>query len=207
LKVPEPRPAALLPGTEIYWSQFVTGYDGYTAVRHSWEYPWGANWCARRQALLEIGGFRTRYGRQGTNFGGGEEVLAAALISRLGYSVGINPYAEVSHNPSPDRFTWKHLRKTLISGELTHFFLQQDLYIPISISIMRTLRLIVETPIRPGVKGPVLGVLRYRWYRTASYLRLFRQELAYWWARRQKPVSLTRVVKVRNSRVTSGIDR
>ena len=70
LKMPEPRPEALLPGWERYWSQFLTDYQRYTEVEHWWEFPWGANWSARRKALLEIGGFRANYGRRGNDFGG-----------------------------------------------------------------------------------------------------------------------------------------
>jgi O-antigen biosynthesis protein len=207
LNVPEPRPAALLPGAESYWGQLLPSYNGFTTVHRSWEYPWGGNWCARRRALLEIGGFRTRYGRQGTNFAGGEELLAAALIARLGHSVGINPYAEVIHSPSPDRFTWEYLRKTMVSGDVTHYFLQQDLYVPIYISIKRTLLLILRIPGSSAIKGPISGRLRYHWYRKTSYLRLLRQELADWWARGHKPVPRTHVIEVRNSSSTARTDQ
>ncbi len=189
LKVPEPRPAALLPGAETYWSHFVTSHDSYTPVRHWWEYPWGANWCARRQVLFEIGGFRTRYGRQGKNFAGGEETLAAALIHQLGYTVGIAPTAQVYHNPNPDRFTWEHVRKSLVAGDITSYSLQRDLYVRMQSSILRTLRLIVFTPINPAIKGSAAAMLRYRWYRKTSYIQLLRQQLRDWRARGQKSIS------------------
>src|SRR5262245_61849628 len=78
LKLPEDKPAWLGPDWYAYWSHFWPGCEEYTEVRQWWEFPYGANWTARRQALLEIGGFRTAYGRIGNDYGGGEELVAAS---------------------------------------------------------------------------------------------------------------------------------
>ena len=190
LKVPEPRPSALLPGTESYWSQFVIKQDGYTEAKYWWEYPWGANWCARRIVLLEIGGFRTRYGRHGHNFAGGEEMVAASLAQNVGYLIGVIPEAEVLHNVSPARFTWNHMRQTMVNGTLANYYLQRDLYVPMQSSIAETLRTLTNPPPNHTIKGPRGAVSRHRWYQRMSHLQLLRQQLRDRRARKQKPIAL-----------------
>jgi polysaccharide pyruvyl transferase CsaB len=117
-------------GWERYWSQFLTGFSGYTAVKDWWDFPWGANWCASKKALMQIGGFRGRYGRQGDDFNGGEEIIAASLIQKLGYSVAILPQAEVIHQVDPSRFTLVHLRQTIQSALFSQYQSRLDGYIP-----------------------------------------------------------------------------
>jgi glycosyltransferase involved in cell wall biosynthesis len=135
LNIPQPRPSALKPGWEKFWSEYLPGYGQPTVVTNWWELPWGANWCARRKALLEIGGFRSRYGRRGSDFGGGEELVAARLIQALGYQVVVNPSAEVLHLPDPRRFTWKHVWRTIRAGKRNQYFEQIDLYLPMELSL------------------------------------------------------------------------
>ena len=130
LQIPYPRPAALKPGWEKFWSEYMPGYQKTTAVSNWWEFPWGANWCASRQALLDVGGFRSRYGRHGADFGGGEELVAASLIQNLGYSIMVNPLAEVLHQPDPSRFTYKHIWHTIRAGKRNQYLEQVDLYLP-----------------------------------------------------------------------------
>ncbi len=145
LKIPDPRPPALKPGWEKYWSQFVTGNVDYAEVRYWWEFPWGANWSARRAALLAIGGFRVRYGRVGDNFWGGEEVIAASLIQRVGYRIAILPQASVLHDVDPARFTAAHVRRTLVAGHCVAYLGQRDLYIPMESGLKTTFKLLVGT--------------------------------------------------------------
>ncbi len=130
LKIPQPRPDALRPGWEKYWSQYVTGFSDYAEVDHWWEFPWGANWSARRAALLRIGGFRLNYGRSGSNFWGGEELVAACQIHQAGYAVAILPSARVLHDVEESRFTFRHVRQTLAAGRLVYYLIQRDLFIP-----------------------------------------------------------------------------
>ncbi len=130
VEVPEPRPEWLEDQALPYWSHFDPGFDSLTWTENWWEFPWGANWTARRQALLEIGGFRCRYGRKGNDFGGGEELLAACLVHRLGYKIGIAPAALVRHMVDKNRFTKKHVCKTIRSALLVNYRLQTDLYMP-----------------------------------------------------------------------------
>jgi len=117
-------------GFERYWSQFITGYDDYTVVTNWWQYPWGANWSARREAMLSVGGFRSRYGRKGYDFNGGEEIVAAILIEKLGYSIAVLPQAEVIHQVDEDRFTLSHLKRTIRAGLFAQYQFQRELHIP-----------------------------------------------------------------------------
>jgi glycosyltransferase involved in cell wall biosynthesis len=138
LNAPASRPAALRPGWERYWSHFVTGYSGYTRVQRWWEFPWGANWAARRAALLSAGGFRTGYGRIGDNFWGGEELVTASVIQKLGYAVGVVPEAAVTHDVDPKRFTYRHARRTLRAGHQVSYAAQRDLHVSNDTGIRRT---------------------------------------------------------------------
>jgi glycosyltransferase involved in cell wall biosynthesis len=140
LKMPEPRPEALLPGWERYWSQFLTDYQRYTEVEHWWEFPWGANWSARRKPLLEIGGFRANYGRRGNDFGGGEELVAAILVKRLGYRIAIVPGAEVLHDVEEDRYSFEHVKRTIAAATLVNYRIQKELYVPMESSLLATRR-------------------------------------------------------------------
>ncbi len=130
LEIPKPRPRWLKEGWEHYWSHFEPDYREPRTVEEWGSFPWGANWCARRKALLEIGGFRTRYGRRGDDFGGGEEVVAASLIRRLGYKIVVAPAARVVHVPDKSRYSLRHVRRTIRSIVETNYQTQIDLYAP-----------------------------------------------------------------------------
>jgi glycosyltransferase involved in cell wall biosynthesis len=62
--LPEPKPSWLAPDWRGYWSQFDPPAQVYQTVKQYWEQPYGANWGARREALVASGGFRTAYGRR-----------------------------------------------------------------------------------------------------------------------------------------------
>ena len=130
LQPPEPRPQVLRDGLESYWSQFITPYAGYTEVDDWSEFPWGANWSARRKPLLEIGGFRTAYGRKGSDYGGGEELVAAAQLHSLGYKIAVNPQARVLHVVDRARFHRRHLWRTILASTLVAYRAQRDGYTP-----------------------------------------------------------------------------
>ena len=130
LQVPKSAPEWVKPGIYPYWSHFEPGFREIHWAEDWPEYPWGANWTARREALLRIGGFRAQYGRKGKDFSGGEEQVAAVLVSRLGYKVGIIPDGEVLHFVEESRFTKKHLKMTIRAGKLVNYGFQRDLYVP-----------------------------------------------------------------------------
>jgi glucosyl-dolichyl phosphate glucuronosyltransferase len=129
LKIPSPRPKVLISGFESYWSQLITDYTQYTEVETWDKFPWGANWCARKKCLLEIGGFNTEYGRSGNNFWGGEELVAATLIQRLGYKIAICPQSLVIHDVDIKRYTLKHLFRTFLASKLVRYKAKKDNYL------------------------------------------------------------------------------
>ena len=129
LDLPDKMPMIWKDGWEKYWSQLITEYSEYRKVENWWDYPWGANWCARRTALLRIGGFRAGYGRRGNDYSGGEEIIAAILIGKLGYSIGILPEAKVIHHIDLDRLSIDHLRNTIKAGLFTQYQAQVQLHI------------------------------------------------------------------------------
>ena len=132
-------------GWERYWSQFITGYTAFTVVNKWWEYPWGANWLARRVCLMQTGGFRTGYGRKGNDFSGGEEIVAASLIQSLGYTIGVLPTARVLHHVDRERFNIRHIRQTIFAGQFTHYQSQLELRLPYESSPKNSYYLIRKT--------------------------------------------------------------
>lgn len=144
LQPPEPHPKALKSGWEPLWGHFIPEHQSFRLAEHWYEFPWGSNWFAPRQLLFEIGGFRAQYGRRKRDFGGGEEVVAAILIQRLGYDVAIEPSALVYHRPSIDRYTFQHVWKSTIQGTLVTYQIQKNLYLPIVESLPANVKQIVR---------------------------------------------------------------
>jgi glycosyltransferase involved in cell wall biosynthesis len=173
LKAPEPRSRVLSDGWERYWSQYVTGYEETTEISHWWEFPWGANWCARRKVLVEMGGFRCRYGRRGNDFSGGEEIVAASLAQRLGYKIAVAPKAVVRHDVDPRRYTFRHVRRTIIAGTMVNFQCQRDLYLPMEATFRGTLRNLFSLAVDRTLSTPYSLVRARHWlYRRESWCRL-----------------------------------
>jgi polysaccharide pyruvyl transferase CsaB len=156
------RPKWLKPNLESYWSGLQIPHQTYTPVGEWWQFPWGANWAARRKALREIGGFRTSYGRKGDDFSGGEEIVAASLIQRLGYQIGLEPRARVEHVIDPDRVNKSHVRKTVHSGRTTWYLAQRDLYLPHELGftqgLLRIIQLILALPKRSRRMAPFVAL-------------------------------------------------
>lgn len=131
LDVPFPRPEVLLSGKESLWSQFTVPDSDYTESREQFEFPYGANFAARRSALWRVGGFRACYGRRGNDFSGGEETAVSFKMRQVGYTVGIAPSAKVLHRVDHDRFTREHVKKTICAGILTSYRFFLDLHTPL----------------------------------------------------------------------------
>jgi polysaccharide pyruvyl transferase CsaB len=184
LHLPENLAIIWMRGWERYWSQFVTGYKEYNPVKHWWEYPWGANWSARRIALMQIGGFRGKYGRTGNDFSGGEEIIAAALIQKLGYTVAILPQAEVIHHVDPSRFTMNHLKKTIHAGLFSQYQAQLELLLPVESTLKTRLYVIRQTlgklfwilmhPRDPDNRANLVET----YYQLSAHIQLFRQHIS-----------------------------
>jgi glycosyltransferase involved in cell wall biosynthesis len=130
LNVPEPRPEVCPPGREALWSQYLTNHGQFTEMTYWWQFPYGALWGARRTLLFEMGGFRCNLGRIGNDFGGGEEIVASTLAQKLGYTVAIEPRAEVLHDVEPHRYSLEHVRKTIRAAALVNYRMQVSLHLP-----------------------------------------------------------------------------
>lgn len=128
LQYPSPRPAILVEGMERFWTHLITPFAQYSEVTQSNRFPYGANWCARRGVLAEIGGFRGQYGRKKSDFSGGEEIIAAGLARKLGYTVGIAPRTLVYHRPDPARYTFANLMRTVQAQYIINYRIRRDLY-------------------------------------------------------------------------------
>ena len=181
LNPPSPLPKWFRRGWEAHWSQFTPDHPDLKQVTRWYEFPYGANWCARRNALLEMGGFRTRYGRRGADFGGGEETIAALLIQRLGYIIAIEPRALVTHNVNPERFTLHNVRQAILAGERTWYRLQTDLYIPMELGPWNLFKRLVGTKMKIFSWGLVktwfalLAECQVLWWYTSDQFRRLRK--------------------------------
>ena len=137
---PLPSPPWYRPAWRRFWSHFNPEYESFTRV-DTWEhFPWGANWAARRQALRQIGGFLTRYGRHSTRLSGGEEIIATRLIQRLGYTVGVEPGAVVHHQVEAGRFSLSYVWQSIRASRRTWYQLQKEGYVPWELGIRHSLR-------------------------------------------------------------------
>jgi len=180
LKKPQPAPRWLLPGWEVYWTHFDPPYSDFTFVDHWSRYPWGANWSARRQVLLEAGGFPTHgFGRQGSKIQEGEEVALTALIQQMGYGIGIEPRAAVEHQVDPRRFTLSFLLRKIMLGRRRWYQSQVDLYLPAELGLRHSLRRIAAAVWPPSLsallKAPYILLaegLLFGWYLRDLLLRM-----------------------------------
>lgn len=112
-----------------YWSHFETDYKELTRVEHWWEFPWGANWAARKKALLKSGGFRSAYGRSGGDFNGGEEIVAASQVKQIGYEVAVLPQAAAKHHVETARISLSSLGKTIRAAMIVRHRATHNLHI------------------------------------------------------------------------------
>jgi glycosyltransferase involved in cell wall biosynthesis len=170
---PKPAPEVLNPGWERYWSQLLTDAESCREVEEWWQFPWGACWCARRNLLLAMGGFRSRYGRVGGDYAGGEEVIAATLAQRLGAGIAVAPELEVAHHVEPSRYTWRHVRQTIIAGTLVNYQAQRDLYLPMWGGIGSTLKNLLSPSIDRTVGANSAAARARHWlYRKEAWSKL-----------------------------------
>jgi glycosyltransferase involved in cell wall biosynthesis len=126
LEPPSPVPRWLRPGWEHYWSHLIIAGDGPRPARDWTEYPWGANWSARRQPLLDAGGFSPDYGRTGDDFAGGEEIVAAAALQQRGWEILLVPEAVVVHRPPANRYMLRHVWERIRSARREEYRQRRD---------------------------------------------------------------------------------
>jgi len=152
LALPAPRPQWAKPGWERYWSECHIHTDVPIVASHWWQYPFGCNWSAPRTVLLEIGGFRSRFGRRGGDAAGGEEIAAAALVERLGHAVMVDPRIEILHRPDPARFTFGHVWRRIHAGKREEYAQERLGYLPPALAPGTTLRSVARR-VRDAVIG------------------------------------------------------
>lgn len=128
LDIPFPRPKILLKGFETLWSQFKVSYSSYKEASQQFEFPYGANYAARKKALRRAGGFRVCYGRVGNDYAGGEETALCFKMLQIGYKIGIQPSAKVLHRVDTERFSEEHVKKTIRAGIITSYRFYKDLH-------------------------------------------------------------------------------
>ena len=128
LEVPDGVPEKLLRHGRGLWSEFLIPGGGYRQASSPAEFPYGACFGVRTQPLRQLGGFRTRYGRVGEDYGGGEELQVCHAMAELGLKVGLCPAAQVVHRVDRSRFTAEHVRRTRRAAEATRQKLREDFY-------------------------------------------------------------------------------
>lgn len=165
LRPPADAPEWLRPDWQCYWSHLDLAGDDYRRTDAWWEFPWGANWAARRETLLRIGGFRTHYGRKADDFGGGEELAAAMTARALGYKIGLAPRSAVIHDVDAQRYTLEHVHKTIHSAVMVNYRLQNDLHLPREVTFRRT----VWLALRHGLSAASWRRDRYERFRQRAY--------------------------------------
>jgi len=112
-----PRFEAARPG---WLSERLLQFAGVTRIgssprraRGSFEYPFGANMCFRRAALVEAGGFSEELGRSGRSLLSGEDSAAVDRVRENGWIVWLQPDAVVDHSVALDRcssgYYWRRL--------------------------------------------------------------------------------------------------
>ena len=92
----------------------VTRYesDACDAVSSA-HYPFGANLCVRRSALVAIGGFSEALGRVGKSLLSNEEAAALDALRAEGWRVRWQPDAVVDHTVAPERCTGRYYWRRL----------------------------------------------------------------------------------------------
>ena len=123
---PERTPWWFGPEVHRFWTELLPETQEYYRCNDWRTFPYGALWSARRQALFEIGGFDSRYDRNGRAVDLGGETCAALSIQALGYEIGITPKARVRHIPEADRFYFHAFYKNLVSSYEAILLMQME---------------------------------------------------------------------------------
>lgn len=130
LIVPDDCKEVVTEVTRPLWSELIIENESYKDAKDYGEFPYGANFAVRCQTLMQIGGFRTMYGRVGNNFAGGEETLVCFMAEETGQKVGREPKMNVLHKVDRQRFNKEHIKRTAYAGLMTQYKLRLDVYAP-----------------------------------------------------------------------------
>ncbi len=130
LRLRDPIPDWLAPDWWPYWGHFCPNVGPYAEVQEWRDLPRGANWTARRCALVEIGGFRTALTGSGAADNWWQQFTAACLIRSLGYTITITPRSRVYRDVEAGRFTIEHVQRKILDEAELRYRCAQDLYQP-----------------------------------------------------------------------------
>ena len=128
LEIPPEARDIVAKGREGIWSQYRVGYKKYKKIREQYEFPYGACFAVRKDALKEAGGFDVNYGRTGDNYEGGEETALCWKLIKSGWEIGVEPNAFVIHRVDKERFNYEHIRETIRAGIKTSYRLCNEGY-------------------------------------------------------------------------------
>lgn len=127
---PEGKKEIVLKGKEGLWSAYTVPYKRSRVIKEQYEFPYGACFGIRKDALNILGGFPEEYGRVGNNYEGGEETVLCFLAQRNGWKIVIEPGAEVKHYVADHRVSYEHIERTIREGIFTTYRLICDGYAP-----------------------------------------------------------------------------
>jgi len=130
LEIPKDSQEIVTEVTRPLWSELVIDSEKFKTAKDYGDFPYGANFAARTQTLMQIGGFRTMYGRVGNNYAGGEETLVCFMTEETGQKIGLEPKMKVKHKVDAARFNKEHIKKTAYAGLMTQYRLRLDVYAP-----------------------------------------------------------------------------
>ncbi len=130
LEIPKDKENLITSLTRPLWSELSLDFESFKYSKDYGEYPYGANFAVRRQTLMQMGGFRTIYGRVGNNYAGGEETLVCFMTEEMGQKIGLEPLMKVIHKVAPERFCMEHIEKTAYAGLFTQYKMRRDVYAP-----------------------------------------------------------------------------
>ncbi|WP_349899068.1 glycosyltransferase family 2 protein [Parafrigoribacterium soli] len=124
---PAGKPSRTLP-PELLWVVGCT-YEGQPKHRTEVRNVIGCSMLFNRKLLLEIGGFNVNTGRIGQIPLGGEETEACIKLRQLDprNTVIFEPRSIVHHRVTPDRTTWRYLRRRCFFEGVSKAALSRDL--------------------------------------------------------------------------------
>lgn len=102
----EPRPLRPLHKMYVSLNDTLGDHDGTEGLELI-----GANSCYRRAPVLQLGGFATGVGRNGTNLLSGEDVMVMRKLREAGWRIRYNGAFCVGHKIMPERLTSAWVRK------------------------------------------------------------------------------------------------
>lgn len=110
---PGEKPEWLSASTEVLLSRLD---HGDRTLVNTEKDLFGLNFAVRRELAIQMGGFRTDFGRQGGSLNCGEEIELLDRIRKAGGSVVYEPAAVVGHIVKPERLSKKWLLRRTYAG-------------------------------------------------------------------------------------------